>query len=169
MKNIMNFVLCYVMFFAACRHSNNPQEVGGGSVNEVSSTISEDAGILNGGGIKMVKDRMEKKVQIDTMDFKNICDFLFNENDEAESEEVGYVLFEYLKDRKKINKLFLSYLNGKTDAYKNKVMEGMVQIMCIDIGEENYDYERFINEFSLFDGNLDAKKAFEECMNNQVE
>ena len=41
--------------------------------------------------------------------------------------------------------------------------------MCIDLGEENYLYENFVNDFELFKNNISAKKAFKACMDNQVE
>lgn len=80
---------------------------------------------------------------------------------------MGYILFEYLKNKPLNNRAFLSYLSSKDDSQKEKFLILLIQIMCIDIGEENYSYDTFVKDFDMFSNSSSAKKAFNECMSNQ--
>jgi hypothetical protein len=39
--------------------------------------------------------------------------------------------------------------------------------MCIDILDENYNYNRFIKEFKLFNKIKKAEIAFKDCLKNK--
>lgn len=110
---------------------------------------------------------MQKNNKLTTADYDCICDFLLNNNDESKSEELGYILFEYLKNKPLNNRAFLSYLSRKENSQKEKFLTALIQIMCIDIGEENYSYDTFIKDFDMFSNSSSAKKAFNDCMSNQ--
>jgi hypothetical protein len=114
-----------------------------------------------------VSEKMEKQEKSTTSDYDCICDFLLNNNDESKSEELGYILFEYLKNKPLNNSAFLSYLSKKETYQKEKFLTALIQIMCIDIGEENYSYGAFVKDFDMFSNSTSAKKAFNECMSNQ--
>lgn len=61
----------------------------------------------------------------------------------------------------------MSYLGNKKT--KEKILETLVRIMCIDISDEYTSYDIFIKDFSMFSNSILAKKAFNECIENQVE
>lgn len=117
--------------------------------------------------ISAVSVKMQKYKELTKSDYDCICDFLLNNNDESKSEEMGYILFEYLKNKPLNNRTFLSYLSRKENSQKEKFLTALIQIMCIDIGEENYSYDTFIKDFNMFSNSSSAKKAFNECMSNQ--
>ena len=117
--------------------------------------------------ISAVSVKMQKYKELTKSDYDCICDFLLNNNDESKSEEIGYILFEYLKNKPLNNRAFLSYLSRKENSQKEKFLTALIQIMCIDIGEENYSYDTFIKDFNMFSNSSSAKKAFNECMSNQ--
>ena len=117
--------------------------------------------------ISEVSVKVQKHKELTKSDYDSICDFLSNNNDESKSEEMGYVLFEYLKNKPLNNRAFLSYLSRKENSQKEKFLTALIQIMCIDIGEENYSYDIFIKDFDMFSNSSSAKKAFNECMSNQ--
>lgn len=117
--------------------------------------------------ISGVSVKMQKNNKLTTLDYDCICDFLSNNSDESKSEELGYILFEYLKNKPLNNSAFLSYLSKKGTSQKEKLLIALIQIMSIDIGEENYSYDTFIKDFNLFGNSSSAKKAFNECMSNQ--
>jgi len=110
---------------------------------------------------------MQKNNKLTKYDYDCICDFLSNNSDESKSEELGYILFEYLKNKPLNNSAFLSYLSKKGTSQKEKFLTALIQIMCIDIGEENYSYGTFVKDFDIFNNSSSAKKAFNECMGNQ--
>ena len=117
--------------------------------------------------ISGVSVKMQKNNKLTTLDYDCICDFLSNNSDESKSEEPGYILFEYLKNKPLNNSAFLSYLSKKGTSQKEKLLTALIQIMCIDIGEENYSYGAFVKDFDMFSNSTSAKKAFNECMSNQ--
>ena len=119
--------------------------------------------------ISMVLNKMKKKVQLNDVDFDVMGNFLSQNRDESRSEEAGYYLFEYLEGNKSANETYISFLNKKGKPYKEKILEKLVRIMCIDLGEANYTYEKLKNNFSLFKESNSAQKAFETCLNNRVE
>jgi hypothetical protein len=83
--------------------------------------------------ISEVSVKMQKNSKLTTSDYDCICDFLLNNNDESKSEELGYILFEYLKNKPLNNSAFLSYLSKKETSQKEKFLTALIQIMCIDI------------------------------------
>lgn len=117
--------------------------------------------------ISKVSVKMQTNSKLTTTDYDCICDFLLNNNDEAKSEELGYILFEYLKNKPLNNRDFLSYLSKKETSQKDMFLISLIQIMCIDIGEENYSYDTFIKDFYMFSNSSSTKKAFNDCMSNQ--
>jgi hypothetical protein len=107
-----------------------------------------------------VSVKMQKNNKLTTSDYNCICDFLLNNNDESKSEELGYILFEYLRNKPLNNSAFLSYLSKKETTQKEKFLTALIQIMCIDIGEEDYSYGTFIKDFNMFSNSPSAKKSF---------
>jgi hypothetical protein len=119
-------------------------------------------------GITVVMQKMEKKTKLNDADYEVIDEFLLHNNDESLSEGAGSSLYEYLKNNKANNEAYLSFLNKKSSANKEKILGSLVQIMCIDLGEDNYTQEKLIKDFSMFKGSESAKKALSDCMGNQV-
>jgi hypothetical protein len=113
-------------------------------------------------------DKMKNKKGLIDSDYVSIHNFLITNNDESKSEEMGYTLFEYLKKSKANNLSFSTYLIKRGKKYQEDLLERLVKVMCIDIGEENYSYENFIKDFGLFKNSVAAKKALKDCMGNDV-
>lgn len=114
-----------------------------------------------------VSEKMSKQEKLKEADYDCICNFLLKEESVEGGEGIGYRLFEYLKNKPLNNRAFVSYLSRKEDSQKEKFLTALIQIMCIDIGEENYSYDTFIKDFNMFSNSSSAKKAFNECMSNQ--
>lgn len=119
--------------------------------------------------ISMVVKKMENHGQLNDVDYIIINGYLLNNKDESSSEGVGYTLFEYLKGNKLANDGYVAILNKKDSAYKEKILEKLIQIMCIDLGDEKYTYEKLISDFSLFKESNAAQKALKTCMDNKVD
>jgi len=110
---------------------------------------------------------MQNNNILTTTELDSICNFLINNNNESKSEELGYILFEYLRNKPNNNRTFLSYLSQKDSSQKDMLLTSLIQIMCIDIGEENYTFDAFVKDFNIFKDSHSAKKAFYNCMGNQ--
>jgi hypothetical protein len=152
-----------ILFIVSCNSKNGRKVVSSDFVqtenNKTAYSQQPQPDISN------VSKKMQKQEKLTSPDYDCICGFLFNNSDESKSEEIGYQLFEYLKNNQLNNTAFLSYLNGKDT--KEKVIKSLIQIMCIDIGEEKYTYDTFIKDFEMFSNSISAKNAFNECMRNQ--
>lgn len=164
-KKLILIVL--ILFIVSCSGKNESKVV---STNVIQTQTQKDKKPVfkqPKSDISNVSEKMQKHEKLINADYDCICDFLFNNNDEAKSEEIGYQLFEYLKGKSSNNSAFMSYLNEKESTLKEKVLTALIQIMCIDIGEENYSYDIFVKDFPLFKNSVSARKTFNECMSNQ--
>lgn len=139
------------------------------SVDSNQNIIQNEAELSGKFDISDVVSRMRGKKELSEGDYITLDDFLLKNTDEAKSEEVGYVLFEHLRKNKSKNNSFLQHLSKKEKVFRDTILKELIQIMCIDLGEENYLYENFVNDFELFKNSISAKKAFKACMENQVE
>lgn len=156
-----------ILFIVSCNGKNKSKVVATNVVQKEMDCKKDTVSSQSHSDIFAVSAKMEKQEKLTETDYACICDFLFNNNDESKSEEIGYRLFEYLKGNQSNNSAFVLYLNSKDVSFQSKVQNALVQIMCIDIGEENYTYETFIKDFAMFKNSVSAKNAFNECMSNQ--
>lgn len=129
-----------------------------------SDTIEQSLCIVD---ITRISSNMQNNNILTTTELDSICNFLINNNNESKSEELGYILFEYLRNKPNNNRTFLSYLSQKDSSQKDMLLTSLIQIMCIDIGEENYTFDAFVKDFNIFKDSHSAKKAFYNCMGNQ--
>ena len=169
------FIICQILLYynLACNTDNNKARSNlpdtHSPVDSSKNIVNKRAGLSNKLDISIVVIRMRDKKELAEGYYITLADFLLKNTDESKSEEVGYALFEYLQKNKSNNNSFRQYLSKKEKTYRDSIMEKLVQIMCIDLGEENYLYESFVNDFELFKNSISAKKTFKACMDNQVE
>ena len=171
---LINILLLLVM---SCENSNKNQPSSSAAVS-ASDQAGKDSGVKStvtqkvfpkSTNITMVVSKMENHVQLNDVDYNIINGFLSGNKDESTSEGVGYTLFEYLKGNKPANEGYDSFLNKKGSAYKEKILEKLIQIMCVDLGDEKYTYEKLTSDFSLFKESNAAQKALKTGMDNKVE
>lgn len=119
--------------------------------------------------IEAILKKMGKDIDVSEADYVYISNFLLKNVDESFSEEIGFTLFEYLKGNGNRNKIFASVFKTKDITYKNKVLKALIQVMCIDLGEEKYTYVKLLKDFSIFEGSSSVKTAFDTCLSNLVD
>lgn len=161
------YVTALMLFTVSC---SSKKEGKVGSPNFTKNEVVKKKEVVvkqSHSNITEVSMKMQKQKKLTEADYICICNFLLNNKDESQSEEIGYCLFEYLKGKELNNSAFISFLNKKDISFKEKVECALVQIMCIDIGEDNYSYNKFIEDFSMFKNSPFAMKVFNECMSNQ--
>jgi hypothetical protein len=178
MKKIMYYAVLLLLFFVSCENTNEntsakqedcmSDEKTEKEMTQLDSAQTSDGNnAISRNDIYTVSEKMKKQAKLTETDYATICDFMFNNVDESLSEEIGYRLFEYLKSNQLNNDAFILYLNEKEISYKENIKSSLVEIMCIDIGEENYSYDTFIKDFDMFKNSISAKRAFDECMDKQ--
>ncbi len=168
-NRIVFYEIFALILIVSCNGNNNKNVVSTdlvekGKPNIETAIIKHSPRVVDISGVSV---KMQKNNKLTTLDYDCICDFLSNNRDESKSEELGYLLFEYLKNKPLNDRAFLSYLSKKGTSQKEKFLTALIQIMCIDIGEENYSYGTFVKDFEMFGNSSSAKKAFNECMSNQ--
>ena len=124
---------------------------------------------LKNNSISSILLKMKKQSNLSNSDYSTICNFILTNHNESLSEEVGYNLYSYLKGIKIRNNNFRSFLQTKDSAFKARVLVALVEIMCIELGEDHNKYEKIISDFSILKGNNSALKALKFCINNQLE
>lgn len=115
--------------------------------------------------IHSVLDKLKKKETLSDKDFSAILIFLSTNNDEALSEEAGYTFYEYFKKNNKANLEFKKYLENSKD--KGATLKSLIQIMCLDLGEDNYNSKKLQSDYPMFKGETEALTSFEECIGNE--
>lgn len=111
-------------------------------------------------------EKVKVKNELVDSDYELIGNFLNTNVDESKSEEFGYQLYEYFKGNQSHNLSLVNYLKNKDDNFKNDFLSKLIQLMCIDIGDDNYSYDKLIKDFIVFKDNAHVKKTFEECTGN---
>lgn len=168
-NHIMNKILLFLTLFllASCYVKNKSE--AGVSDNVLDDHLeNRDTSISVITSISDVVEKMQAKNHLSVTDFAIVDTFLLENTDESASEEVGYALFEYLKADSVNNQAFKSYLSQKRNSYRALILRHLIEIMCIDLGEENYHYNKFLKDFPLFENDSSAKQIFENCTSNQV-
>ncbi|MDR2854028.1 MAG: hypothetical protein LBV31_01840 [Prevotellaceae bacterium] len=112
-------------------------------------------------------DKLRYKKKLENDDYIIINKFLLTNTDESQSEELGYLLYEYLRNDAAKNTDYLDFLENQSIANKDSILCLLIQSMCIDLGEDDYNYEKLIKDFCIFKGNTLAQKKLNECINNQ--
>lgn len=183
-KSIALSVLLFIVL--SCNNNNNPPVDAGTSMD---TTLNQDTAkhteqatkeaVADSGSTKknfpkskdvwMVEEKMKYKAILNEVDYDMIGKFLTQNKDESLSEGVGYSLFEYLNGNASANEGYASYLNKKENAHKEKILEKLIRIMCIDLGEDNYTQDKLIHDFPLFKESKAAEAALKTCMANRIE
>ena len=138
--------------------------------NKTSESIHAEQGNQNqvSSQIDVILRKIANKEFLAIGEYNSLSVHILKNKDESFSENVGYLLFKYFENDSKRSNEFVSFLNTKTKDYKKKLLNSMIEIMCIDLSEEKYNYEKLITNFNFYANEISVQKTFEECMNNQV-
>jgi len=115
----------------------------------------------------LFKEKLRNKVSLDSIDYEGLVNFLNKNNDESESEEVGYLLYQFLNGNEQYNRSFEKFLSTKDVSIRDSILSSLIKILCLDLGEDNYTYQRLIKDFPLFKGNDASKSEFKNCMDSE--
>lgn len=125
--------------------------------------------VLTNDKIKKIENKITNNKMLTRLDFILLDSFIKNNNDESKFEELGYILFNYLNKNKKNNLLFLSYLKIYDNKYQEEFVHSLIKLMCIDIGDANYTYQKFITDFELFKDYVITEKSIFDCLSNNIQ
>jgi hypothetical protein len=181
-KSIVISVLFFIVL--SCKNSNKNPPADAGTVTDTTlnhdtvkhaEQIAKDPGSDSNSTKKsfpeskdifMVEKKMKNKAILNEVDYGIIGKFLTQNKDESISEGVGMSLYEYLQGNESANEGYVSFLNKKDNVYKEKVLGKLIDIMCIDLGEDKYTYDKLTSDFSVFKGSNAAQKALNTCIAN---
>lgn len=133
-------------------------------INKVIELDSNKQSLINTSdkNIAVVLDKMRGKKHLTDFDYQIICEFLQNNNDEALAEEVGYTFYEFFKLNVAENSKFKDYIYELKN--KKQILIALVQIMCLDLGEDNYNRQKLQKDYPIFNGEIEALQSFEQCI-----
>ncbi len=159
-----------VIFIITCKISNkdNNSEISNNK-NENLNSQQPTKLVQNENEIKNIEIKISNNEKLTNLDLIFIDSFLTKNKDESKFEEIGYLLFEYLKKNKKNNFLFSNYLKTLDYNYQENFVHRLIKIMCIDISDDNYTYEKFIIVFELFKDYTITEKSIKECLSNNIQ
>jgi hypothetical protein len=172
-NNFLYLKICFIAFiFLSCRNSyfsksqrslKNIDSLGLGnkSKNELWALK------FKSGSFSSIIDKVENNEDLNNYEYSVLFDSLFVNNDESLSEQNGYLMFNYLKENINRGKNVSTFLLSKSKCDRDLILSKRVRLMCIDILDENYNYNRFIKEFKLFNKIKKAEIAFKDCLKNK--
>lgn len=172
MKNKIIIVLVSILIISCNKGKNEKAKIIGethqksGSIDTIASTSigsDEDSKEVN-----LLFEKVSNKKSLNTKEYNSLSAYILKNNDESISENIGYLLFQYFQNDNKLSKEFVAFLKTKTDNDKERLLSAMIQLMCIDLSEENYTYEKLITDFKFYDQEVEIKKVFDECINISI-
>jgi hypothetical protein len=162
-KIILTFILA-LQILTSCINKQEDKSSVPKNVNKIIEIDTNKQSLLktSNENIAVVLDKMRSKKKLTDFDYQIICEFLQNNNDEALAEEVGYTFYEFFKMNMSENSKFKNYINELSN--KNEILITLVQIMCLDLGEDNYNSKNLQKDYPIFNGEFEALKSFKQCM-----
>jgi hypothetical protein len=160
------------MIFFGCKSSKNEDSVKS-IVSNVEDTVlfqkKVSGNLLSDSCQKkyVFKDKLRDKVSLDSSAYEELVSFLNTNNDESQSEEVGYLLYQFFKGNEEYNQSFERFLSKKQNSMRDSILSALIQIMCLDLGEDNYTYQRLIKDFPVFKNSEVVKSEFENCVDSE--
>lgn len=137
--------------------------------NNTENKTSQNEFIAN--KIQGDKDLIMKKIEdnkdLSSSEYISLVSILYQQVwDESSSENAGYLLFEYFRGNAQRCNMFSRALNN--NKYRGEILDNLIRIMCIDLTDEQYTYEKLIKDFTFFKGLKEVKQVFTECISNDV-
>jgi len=183
-----SIVVCVLLFIVlSCNNSNNNPPADAGTVADTTlkqdtvkhaEQITKDPGSDSNSvkksfpeskDIFMVEEKMKNKAALNDVDYGIIGKFLTQNKDESISEGIGSSLYDYFQRNASANDGYVAFLNKKDNAYREKVLGKFIDMMCIDLGEDKYTYDKLLSDFPLFKGSNAAEKALKTCIANHLD
>ena len=166
MKTLILIYLCTLFSFYSCSNEQGVEEKKYDTNNnkiDTSKTILEPQNDID---IFSVLGKMGQKQGLIKNDYLLLSKYFLDNNssDESLSEGIGNTLYEYFKKNETENSRFKDYLNKSKN--KLQVLDALVEIMCVDLGDDNYNTKQLQDDFPIFKGEAKALKSFEQCIAN---
>lgn len=171
---ILPFPYAFLFFLIHCIScvngiKNSNVDVGTATQKKADiSNYSENRDQILGDKTTMLMSKLESKSALKNNDYKHLCHLLLNDSgsDESFREGFGYLIFQYFRYNSQNNLSLGTYLDKKSEIDRERILGEMTFCMCIDIGEEGYNYEQFVKDFEVFENSASAKESFDRCIAN---
>ena len=162
MKNSLIFIGIILAIYSCANKQeikhNESKKINIGEVD----TSKKGSAMQNNSAFIKVLNKMRKKGSLNESDFALVGIFLITNNDESLSEEAGYTFYNFFKKNEQENLKFKTYLN-KTKI-KLEILNALVEIMCLDLGEDSYTGKKLETDFLMFKNEKETLKLFESCI-----
>lgn len=177
MKTLYSLFAALLVLLSACTNGNKSGNVNSEELVETSaeqtdiSQASESEDSIWDEKTTVLMSKLERKEKLTDAEFQHLCYLLLKDTsvDESFGEGFGNSIFQYFRSNSENARSFGVYLDQNQSSDKERILKEMVFIMCIDIGEEKYSYDRFIEDFELFNNSASAQESFDRCIANWVD
>ena len=97
------------------------------------------------------------------------CNFCLNNNkDESLSEEFSLNTFELFKNNKTKSDILIKYIYQLKEKERDTILTSIVKLMCLDLGDNEYNIERFNADFKALSKNIEVQKTVKKCLDDVV-
>ena len=169
-KNRFNIILFGFFLLISCKGETKKEINSYTKYNETTIHLKENENkvLVDKDTINMdsILNKLQRNIELTENEYRFFSNKVINNNDEAFSENIGYLMFQYFLNNKSYCNDFKVYLKKEKEKTKDKVLVVLLQSMCIDLADESYNYDRLINDFPFFKESPLIKKQLEECINN---
>jgi hypothetical protein len=98
--------------------------------------------------------------------FCNFC--LYENKDESLSEEFSLYTFELFKKDKTKSEILIKYIYQLKEKERDTILSSVIKLMCLDLGDNEYNIEKFNTDFKSLSKNKEVQKTVKKCLDDVV-
>lgn len=161
------FLFGLIFLFSCEKVADKNKDILQQNYNQIDSLLideNKEMSLLDSLFYKLNNEIILNKNEVDSLFFFISHDMF----DEAQAESIGIHMYENLRPKRLNYQIMSNCLAELSFSERELLLKIFIQLMCIDIGEDKYVFDEFINDYPLFKGSKSAKEAFLNCIDNQV-
>ena len=169
-----------LLFLNSCKNEGIKKDdlkIGKQNNNNVEIEKKENIFLIKYDSIKKTKSRSFEVLTDNFFNDKNpnikyyalFCNFCLYENkDESLSEEFSLNVFELFKESKEKRNILIKYIYQLKEKERDAILSSTVRLMCLDLGDNGYDIEKFDTDFNALSKNGEVQKSVKKCLDDVV-
>lgn len=94
--------------------------------------------------------------------------YSINYSDESMNENISLYTYEMFTEDKNKSNILLGYIKKLPKSVEDKITVSIVNMMCLDLGDNQYTFDKFLVDFEKLAQNLKARETAKNCIDNYV-
>lgn len=117
----------------------------------------------------MLEDNFFKSKKPSAKYYALFCNFCLCDNkNESLSEGFALNTFELFKNNKAKSNILLKYIYQLNAEERDAILTSIIKLMCLDLGDNEYNIERFNADFKVLSKNIEVQKTAKKCLDEVV-